>query len=93
MSEKYPVSGTQMHGCDKPDCWFCEITNRPVRDDVSFRKNGWSVNDIKFLNTNYATMKPKDIARRLKKSTAAIWTKSCELGVTIKKRRVFSPNE
>ena len=86
MSEDHAGEGTYTYDCDNPDCHYCHITTRPDRDDISFRKNGWSVNDIKFLKANYATMKPKDIARQLNKSIGAVWVKACDLDVTVRKR-------
>ena len=69
------LPGNQTHECNKADCWYCEIMNRVNRDDVSFRKNGWSVNDCKFLLDNYDTMSVKQIAKELNKTVGAVTTK------------------
>lgn len=74
-AEYIETSGTQSHDCEKHDCAFCDIMNRPKRDDISFRKNGWSTNEIKYLLANYDGMTTKEIAKALNKTVGAVTTK------------------
>lgn len=67
---------SEMHDCTKKDCAYCDIMNRPQRDNIPLRKNGWSKNDLAFLEDNYSTMRTKEIERIINKSAAAIWYKA-----------------
>lgn len=73
------LSGEQSHVCTKKDCHYCDIMNRPIRDDIPFRKNGWSNNEITFLQNNYAIMKTEEIQTVINKSQTAIWFKAHKL--------------
>lgn len=86
-SENYPVSsGYNTHDCEKPDCYFCYIINRPELNDMPFRKNGWSANNLAFLVENYKDMKADEIQKVINKSQTAIWYKAHVLGLTKKNK-------
>lgn len=75
------TSGNQNHSCSKKSCFYCYEMNRPRRDDIPFRKNGWSKNDLAFLEDNYLTMQAKEIERVINKSATAIWYKAHTLKI------------
>jgi hypothetical protein len=84
MSEKYPGSGTQMHRCDKPDCYFCYLTNPTNFTRVDLRSYKWTTTDVRYLLDNYGKVPITQIMAVTSKSRGAVYSKKYELVQTNK---------
>jgi len=71
--------------CSKPNCHYCDLMNRKQRDDIPFRKNGWSANDLARLEADYPDKPTYELCEVFKRSATAIMYKASEQG--IKKRK------
>jgi len=70
-----------MERCSKPNCHYCDLMNRKQRDDIPFRSNGWSNNDLATLEKEYAMTPMPELERILNRSANAIMYKASKIGV------------
>lgn len=80
MKVEFMGFGQYTYECKDPNCYYCDVMNRkPLTDDESFRKNGWTPNEIKYLIENYPLQPIKKTCAYLNKTRGAVFTKICHL--------------
>lgn len=72
------TSGSQVHECNKPDCWYCIYMGLKIAPELLKRKrlgrnNEWSEYETDFLIKNYKFRSKVETA--LKRSKASVYSK------------------
>lgn len=81
MKVEHQSHGSFEYDCKKGcDCYFCDVMSRPaLGDDESFRKNGWTPNELKYLIEQYPLQTVNETCLGLRKTRGAVFTKVYEL--------------
>lgn len=65
-----------------------ELTLKKMRKSYKKPQKNWSVKEIEFLKDNYLTMKPREIARELGRTSGGVATYAIKVLGLPKKREV-----